>query len=68
MGPTARAQILVNGALGCFKKAGVLEETAHQLYRITDRGRQLLAGQTGGITAQDLRRYDDFDAFFPRAL
>lgn len=58
-----RARIMINGAIGYFIKALVLEKTGNQRFKITSRGLSLLKGKPESITVQDLRQFKEFDAF-----
>ncbi len=61
-----RARIMINGTIGYFLKALVLEKTGNQRFKITDRGLSLLKDKPERITVEDLRQFKEFDEFIQR--
>lgn len=58
-----RARIMINGTIGYFVKAFVLEKAGNQRYKISDRGLALLELKPERITVEDLRQFKEFDEF-----
>ncbi len=58
-----RARVMINNTIGYFVKALILDRTGHQRFKITDRGLVLLEKKPESITVQDLRQFEEFDAF-----
>ena len=58
-----RARIMINNAIGMFKKAIVLQETGKQTWKMTARGFELLKRNPKVITVQDLRQFEEFEEF-----
>lgn len=54
---------MLNGTIGYFVKAFVLEKTGNQRFKITDRGLALLELKPERITVADLRQFKEFDEF-----
>lgn len=61
-----RARIMINGTIGYFLKALVLEKTGNQRFKITDRGLSFLKDKPERITVEDLRQFKEFDEFIQR--
>lgn len=53
----------VHWARTYLDKAGAIVRTRRSHFRITDRGRQLLAGSGGVVAVDDLNRYPEFRSF-----
>ncbi len=58
-----RARVMINNTIGYFVKALILDKTGPQRFKITDRGLVLLQKKPESITVQDLRQFEEFDAF-----
>lgn len=74
---TERQQLLPSGkfpvilsrvgwALSYMKQAHVVETVKRGVYQLTDRGKQVLADQPGGIDAEYLERFPEFREFQTR--
>jgi restriction system protein len=64
--PSGRQAVFSNRvawALGYLKQAGIIESPKRGSYRITERGRQILAQRPQRIDIQFLRQYPEFVAF-----
>lgn len=58
-----RSKVMINSTIGYFVKALILGKTGHQRFKITDRGLELLRKAPEIITVQDLRQFQEFEAF-----
>ena len=58
-----RARLMINGTIGYFMKALVLDKTGEQRFKITNRGLALLEGKPKSITVQNLREFEEFEEF-----
>lgn len=58
-----RARIMINGTIGYFVKALVLEKTSNQRFKITPRGLSLLKSKPERITVGELKQFKEFDEF-----
>lgn len=58
-----RARLMINGTIGYFVKALVLEKADNQRFKITERGLSILNGEPEKITIDDLRQFEEFEDF-----
>ena len=65
-GRRSRFSYYVAWARTYLKKAGLLEDPKRGEFRITGRGREVLAGRPTAIDSKLLQRFDEFNAFIGR--
>jgi restriction system protein len=58
-----RSFIMINTCLGYYLKANILTKTDEGLYKITERGKDILASNVEMIDVKFLRRFPEFDYF-----
>jgi restriction system protein len=58
-----RAQLMINGSVGYLIKALCLEKTDEKVFKITDRGKQLLDSTPESISVKDLMAFKEFESF-----
>lgn len=58
-----RSRLMINGSIGYFIKALVLDKTCNQKFKITNRGLAFFKQKSEKITVEDLRQFNEFDEF-----
>lgn len=58
-----RSRLMINGSIGYFIKALVLDKTGNQKFKITNRGLAFFKQKSEKITVEDLRQFNEFDEF-----